>query len=252
MSVDQVRTQQALVLEVDRLRAGYMQAPVLKAVSLSVPLGSWYSVLGPNGIGKSTLLKTIVGELIPVGGTVKVCGVDAVRDRVAALRQIGFASAPERLPGLLTGRQCLEVYAAAKELSSVDADVIELLRAFKFDSYLDRFVDTYSLGTRQKLCVLLALLGAPRLILLDEAFNGLDPASALLLKRELRHRIDARQCSVVVATHALDVVTRYSDHAALLFGGAIVRTWDRAALAELQARGEDAVEQELAAVAGSR
>ncbi|MGH8150208.1 MAG: ABC transporter ATP-binding protein, partial [Steroidobacteraceae bacterium] len=96
------------------------------------------------------------------------------------------------------------------------------------------YVDTYSLGTRQKLCVLLALVGAPRLIVLDEAFNGLDPDSSRTLKRDLRERVAAQRASVVLATHALDVVERYADRAALLLSGRIVHEWRSEALAALR------------------
>ena len=73
-----------------------------------------------------------------------------------------------------------------------------------------------SYGTRQKLGVLLALLGAPALVVLDETFNGLDPASGLLLKRHLRDRVDAGRCGVVLATHALDIAEHWADRVALL------------------------------------
>lgn len=81
---------------------------------------------------------------------------------------------------------------------------------------MDACVDTCSLGTRQKLCVLLALLGDPTLVLLDEAFNGLDPNSSLVLKQHLHQRLDAGRCSVLLATHALDMIERHADAAGLL------------------------------------
>ncbi len=114
-------------------------------------------------------------RLVPSAGDILVCGHSVRTQTVDAKRKLGFGCAPEQLPGLLTGRQCLEVYANAKGLERIDPDVLELGEALKFSAYLDRFVDTYSLGTRQKLCVLLALLGEPTLVVLDEAFNGLDP-----------------------------------------------------------------------------
>lgn len=117
---------------------------------------------------------------------------------------------------------------------------------------LDRFVGSYSLGTKQKLAVLLALLGEPALVVLDEAFNGLDPASALVLKRHLRSRVSARRCGVLLATHALDVVERYSDRAALLLNGRIAREWNSEELAVLRAAPGEGLEVALAAAcAGS-
>lgn len=125
---------------------------------------------------------------------------------------------------MLTGRQCLEVYAAARELSDFGADIMDLAGQFRLTPLLDQFVDTYSLGTRQKLSVLLALMGQPALVVLDEAFNGLDPRSALILKRYLQERVKARGCAVLLATHALDIVLHYATRAALLQEGQLART----------------------------
>jgi ABC-2 type transport system ATP-binding protein len=161
--------------------------------------------------------------------------------------QLGFGCAPERLPDLLTGRQCLEIYAAAKGLAAIDGEVLALAAEFACSSLLDRFVGSYSLGTRQKLAVLLALLGEPALVLLDEPFNGLDPASALVLKRHLRARVSAGRCGLLLATHALDVVERYSDRAVLLLDGRIAREWSSAELAVLRESPGDGLEVALAA-----
>ena len=120
-----------------------------------------------------------------------------------AKRLLGFAHAPDRLPGLLTGRQCLEVYAAARGLTAVGDEILDLAERFQRTRYLEQFVDTYSLGARQKLSALLALIGDPSLVVLDEAFNGLDPASALVLKRDRQNRVAAGKCAVLLATHAL-------------------------------------------------
>jgi ABC-2 type transport system ATP-binding protein len=128
---------------------------------------------------------------------------------------------------LLTGRQCLEIYAAAKDLQGIDSDVLKLADAFRYTEMLDLFVDSYSLGTRQKLAVLLSLLGEPQVLILDEAFNGLDPASSLVLKRHLRQRVSDGRCGVLLATHALDIVERYADRAALLLDGVLVHEWRR-------------------------
>ncbi len=112
---------------------------------------------------------------------------------------------------------------------------------------MDRFVDTYSLGTRQKLCVLLALLGQPAAIVLDEAFNGLDPYSALTLKRHLQQRLRSASCGVLLATHSLDIVEHYADTAMLLLDGRIAEQWGADDLALLKNRGVDALESALAA-----
>jgi ABC-2 type transport system ATP-binding protein len=235
------------LLEIADLHAGYGKQVVLTAVHLSVGLGEWCSLLGPNGVGKSTLLHTIVGHVAPSRGSIVVNGLSIIKSLPSALRHVGFACAPEKLPGLLTGWQCLEVYAAAKGVTEIGTTVLDLAGALKFTPYLDRYVDTYSLGTRQKLSVLLALLGSPSLIVLDEAFNGLDPGSSLVLKRYLRAAVTAGQCGVLLATHALDIVERFSDTAALLIDRKIVRTWKREALTAIRADKSKSFEAELAA-----
>ncbi len=225
-------------LRIVGLNAGYGGQRVLYELSLEVPVGQWCAVLGPNGSGKSTLLYSIAGLLRPWSGEIELSGVPLSRAAADAKRTLGFACAPERVPGLLTGRQCLHVYAAAKGLRAIDAEVLALAEALSFTPQLDRFVDTYSLGARQKLAVLLGLIGAPRLIVLDEAFNGLDPASAGILKRYLRRRVDERRSAVVLATHALDIVERYADRVALLLAGRIVRLWSAGELAARRGDGE--------------
>jgi ABC-2 type transport system ATP-binding protein len=236
----------SIALDVRDVHARYGKLEVLRGVTLQVRTGQWFCLLGPNGVGKSTLLHCVAGRLVPSAGDILVCGHSVRTQTVDAKRKLGFGCAPEQLPGLLTGRQCLEVYANAKELERIDPDVLELCAALQFSAYLDRFVDTYSLGTRQKLCVLLALLGEPPLVVLDEAFNGLDPASALIVKRHLQQRLAANRCSVLLATHSLDIVEHYADKAALLLDGRIVREWSDSEIAAVREQGTDRFEELLA------
>ena len=230
----------AIVLEIRDVHARYGKTDVLRGVTLQIRAGQWFCLLGPNGVGKSTLLHCVAARLAPTAGDIAVCGHSVRTHTVDAKRKLGFGCAPEQLPGLLTGRQCLEVYANAKGLERIDPDVVELSEALKFAGYLDRFVDTYSLGTRQKLCVLLALLGEPALVVLDEAFNGLDPGSALVVKRHLQQRLAANRCGV------LDIVEHYADKAALLLDGRIVREWSDAEIATMRERGPAGFEEALA------
>jgi len=235
------------VLEIVGVQAKYGAREVLADVQLMIPRGEWFCLLGPNGVGKSTLLHCITGRIAPTAGEILICGESILQRPMQAKRKLGAACATEQLPGLLTGRQCLEVYAQAKELADIDADVLELADALRFMPYLDQFVDTYSLGTRQKLCVLLALLGNPDLIVLDEAFNGLDPASAMVLKQHLQLRLAQARCAVLLATHSLDIVERHADKAALLIDGHIANQWNEAQMAALRQQGADAFEAALAA-----
>jgi ABC-2 type transport system ATP-binding protein len=240
-----------VVLQIRGLRASYGKRQVLSGVDLSVARGEWFSLLGPNGSGKTTLLRCVSGQLNPAAGTVHIGGESIVTAPQRAKRLLGYAHAPDRLPGLLTGRQCLEVYAAARDLTAVGDDVLDLAERFQLRRHLDQFVDTYSLGTRQKLSALLALIGDPSLVVLDEAFNGLDPASALVLKRDLQDRVAAGRCAVLLATHALDVVLHYASAAALLLDGKLARGWDRNQLEAMRREAPEALELALAEAAAT-
>jgi ABC-2 type transport system ATP-binding protein len=239
----------SIALDIRDVHARYGKLEVLRGVSLQLRTGQWFCLLGPNGVGKSTLLHCVAGRIVPSAGDILVCGHSVRTQPVDAKRKLGFGCAPEQLPALLTGRQCLEVYANAKGLERIDPEVVELGEALKFSGYLDRFVDTYSLGTRQKLCVLLALLGEPALIVLDEAFNGLDPGSALIVKRHLQQRLAANRCGVLLATHSLDIVEHYADKAALLLDGRIVKEWNDSEISAIREQGSDTFEEALAGTA---
>jgi ABC-2 type transport system ATP-binding protein len=235
------------VLDVAGVHARYGAHEVLRGVELQIARGEWFCLLGPNGVGKSTLLNCITGRMRFDAGRISVCTHSMQTQSIEAKRRLGVACATDQLPGLLTGRQCLEVYAKAKCLASIDAEIPEIAAQLGFTKFMDRCVDTYSLGTRQKLAVLLALLGDPTLVVLDEAFNGLDPASAVTLKRLLRARLSQSRCGVLLATHSLDIVEHHADTAALMLDGRIARKWDQGDIERLRGMGSDGIEAALAA-----
>jgi len=227
------------ILEIRELCAGYGPRSVLENISITLAAGDWFVLLGPNGCGKSTLLDCVVGRLMPSGGEICIGGYSLRKSPYEAKLQLGYGCAPDVLPGLLTARQCLEVHAGAKGLTTIGDDLFALADELAFTAYLEAFVDTLSLGTRQKLAVLLALVGDPPMIVLDEAFNGLDPASALVLKRHLRARIERRRGALLLATHSLDILEHYADRAGVLIDGKLKHVWARDELQRLRANHGD-------------
>jgi ABC-2 type transport system ATP-binding protein len=236
----------APVLAVRNLTVRYGRKSVLSGVDLSLVRGDWFFLLGPNGSGKTTLLRCVSGQIIPAAGAVNIAGLSILNTPQAAKRLLGYAHPPEVLPGLLSGRQCLEVYAAAHDLPDIGSRVLDLAAELRLAPVLDRWVASYSLGTRQKVSILLALIGNPALVVLDEAFNGLDPASAVILKRELHERVAARRCAVLLATHALDSVLRHGTRAGLLLDGVLARSWDARQLEAIRRNDPGALETALA------
>jgi ABC-2 type transport system ATP-binding protein len=222
------------ILEIRGLRAGYGRRTVLENISITLFAGDWFVILGPNGCGKSTLLDCVVGRLKASGGEICIAGYSLAKNSYEAKLQLGYGCAPDALPALLTSRQCLEVHAGAKGLAAIGDDLFDLADELRLTPSLESFVDTLSLGTRQKLAVLLALVGDPPLIVLDEAFNGLDPASALILKRHLRARIQRRGGALLLATHSLDIVEHYADCAGVLIDGRLKHEWPKDELQRLR------------------
>lgn len=210
---------------------------VLRGVELRLDAGELVGLIGPNGSGKSTLMRVCAGVHAVQTGRIHIDGIDLAAQPIAARARHGYAIEPERLPAALRGRQCIELVAQTRGL---DAPAIEDARALGeslgLTRWLEREVGEYSLGTRQKLAVVLALLGDPPLLLLDEVLNGLDPLAAFALKQALRERAD-RGAAVLLATHGLEVAERFLDRALLLLDGRIAADWDRAALRALREEG---------------
>lgn len=233
------------------LHAAYGDERVLKDVDLEIARGEFVALIGPNGSGKTTLLRAIVGMVPLDKGRICIGGCDLVVAPQMAKAKIGFAVDPAALPVLLTGRECLAMFAGARGLPAIPPATLALGETLSLTSVLDRRVVSYSLGMRQKLGILLGLLGEPPLLLLDEPFNGLDPRSALAFKQHLAELVADTNMSVLLATHSLDVVERYATRALLLLEGCLRHAWDANELAELRAHPGRSLEMAMAEACGA-
>ncbi|HET9818586.1 MAG TPA: ABC transporter ATP-binding protein, partial [Rhodanobacteraceae bacterium] len=173
------------LLRAARLRVAYGDVRVLDGIDLDIARGEFVALIGPNGAGKTTLLHAIAGIATLYDGTVAIAGCALAKAPREAKQVIGLAIDPPSLPALLTGCECLALFAGARGLPAIPPATLALGETLSLTSVLDRRIDSYSLGMRQKLGILLGLLGEPPLLLLDEPFNGLDPRSALAFKSHL-------------------------------------------------------------------
>lgn len=234
-------------LAIEGVVLGYGGHAVLRGVDLSLQAGELVGLIGPNGSGKSTLLRACAGLAPPQAGTVYIDGLDLGREPLQARRRFGHAVEPEKLPAVLRGRQCLELVGHARGLDAAAlAAGFAVSQRLGLTPWLEREVGEYSLGTRQKLAVVLALLGDPPLLLLDEVLNGLDPLAAFALKEILRERADAG-AAVLLATHGLEVAERFLDRCVLLLDGRIAADWDREALRSMRANDDGGLEAAVVA-----
>jgi len=220
------------LLEVQNLHLNFATNAVLRGVDLQINRGQLLGLVGPNGSGKTSLIRAIIGLLRVAAGRVCIAGVDINVDPLNARRGFGFAPDPARLPSSLTGRQALSVSAAARNLDGVPAGTLELAERLGALPWIDQRIEIYSLGTRQKYAILIALLGDPMLLVLDEVMNGLDPISSHELKLELIARCASERCGVLLATHGLEIAPTLLTDAALLHEGRIQHRWGAKELTE--------------------
>ena len=191
-------------------------------IDLDVPAGSFYGLVGPNGAGKTTTLSMTTGLLRPDRGTVHVLGQDVWADPVAAKARIGVLPDGLRLFDRLTGLQ-LVTYAGllrGMERAEVTARATELLGALGLAGAGDTLVVDYSAGMTKKVTLACALVHAPRVLVLDEPFEAVDPISARTIRGILARFVDAGG-TVVLSSHVMDLVERICSDVAVIAGGLV-------------------------------
>ncbi|MBQ0903637.1 ABC transporter ATP-binding protein [Micromonospora sp. U21] len=217
-------------------------------VDLDVPAGSFYGLLGPNGAGKTTTLSMAVGLLRPDAGSAWVLGHDVWRDPVAAKRLLGVMPDGVRLFDRLTGAELLAYNGLLRGMDPavVDQRAAELLDVLALGDAGRTLVVDYSAGMKKKIGLACALLHGPRVLVLDEPFEAVDPVSAALI-RDILTRYAAGGGTVVFSSHVMEVVERLCSHVAILAGGAIKRV---GTIGEV--RGDRSLEQVFVEVVGGR
>ncbi|MFK7919745.1 MAG: ABC transporter ATP-binding protein [Ilumatobacter sp.] len=195
----------------------------LDDLSIVVPHGACYGLVGPNGSGKSTTMRTVVGLARPDSGTIEVCGVRADQDIIGVRRLMGVMLDPLQIFDRLSAR---EFVSTIGELRQLDPEVVrsrsdEMFRVLEIDSDANRPIAGYSHGMRKKTALIAALLHRPRLVMLDEPFEGVDPVSTRTM-RAMLDRFRAGGGTVILSTHVMDVVERVCDHIGVIRHGRIV------------------------------
>ncbi|TAU90826.1 ABC transporter ATP-binding protein [Rhizobium leguminosarum] len=222
----------AEILRVRGLSAGYGGRAVVSGIDLSLGRGEILGLLGANGSGKSTVLRAITGQILPLGGIVAIDGVDLAAAPERAKSGFGLAIDPPDLPGALTGWQYLELVASIRGCAEDDWPGVNAVERLGLRRWIERPIAEYSLGTRAKIAIAAALLGAPPLLILDESLNGLDPLAAFEVKRIIMALASSGRHAVIISTHVVEAVPGLCNRAILLAEGRVARTWDARQLAE--------------------
>jgi ABC-2 type transport system ATP-binding protein len=211
----------ALAVSTRGLRKSYGKRRALDGLDLTVPAGVVYGFLGPNGAGKTTTMRLLTGLLHPDAGTIELLGQPFRRGDRTRLFEVGaLVESPSFYP-YLSGRQNLRVLAAAGA-PVAGGRVEELLELVGLRERANDKVSGYSLGMKQRLGIAGALLSDPRLLLLDEPANGLDPAGIVAMRETLR-RLAAEGKTVFVSSHLLAEVRVLADVVGIIAAGRLVR-----------------------------
>ena len=209
----------AAVIEMAGVSKAFGDRRVLDQLNLSVPEHSLFAFLGNNGHGKSTTIKLITGLLRADQGDIRVLGLDIKKQRNEVLKQIGcLIDYPSLYPNLDAG-EFLSIGCLIKDLPTPEIDrVLELV---SMRDAKDVLIGKYSLGMKQRLALAHALLGKPKLLILDEPTNGLDPEGINDIRRLLIDLPASANCSIFFSSHQLDEVEKTASHLALLRNGRI-------------------------------
>ena len=211
------------IIETEHLTKYYGKTPVVDSLSLSVPEGSVYGFIGPNGAGKSTTMKMLLGLVKPNRGSIHLLGKSMTQqNRLSLLRQTGSLIESPACYGHLTGEENLQILAELKNVPERNIDrVLEIVELT--DSR--RKVHQYSLGMRQRLGIAQALLGNPKLLILDEPTNGLDPSGIQQMRNLIKDMPNRCGATVLISSHLLGEMEQMVDqvgiinHGRLLFQG---------------------------------
>jgi ABC-2 type transport system ATP-binding protein len=210
-------------LETRGLRKTFGDLAAVDGIDLAVPQGSFYGFLGPNGAGKSTTIKCLTGLLRPSSGTIRILGLDPLAVPVEVKKKVGVLPEDLALFDRLTGAETLsfigQVYGLdAATLRSRSADLLELMALIQAAGDL---VADYSHGMRKKLALAAALLPAPRLLFLDEPFEGIDAVASRQIK-DLLVQFVKRGGTIFLTSHILEIVERLCDHLGVIHRGRLV------------------------------
>ena len=226
----------------------------LSDVTLSVQAGEIVGLLGPNGAGKSTTMKVALGILPPDQGDVRVFGRSVRADPVDAKRRIGYVPETPQLYEFLTGAEYLDFIA---DMYGMGRDgraqrINQFLGALELSGHEHAMISGYSMGMKQKVALISALLHRPQILILDEPLNGLDPRAARIVKDLLRSLAGRERVGVLFSTHVLEIASAICDRIVILDKGAVLASGTVDALRSRAGLGASGLEEVFLNLTGTQ
>ncbi|WP_295130769.1 ABC transporter ATP-binding protein [Ruminococcus sp.] len=212
-----------VVLSIKGLSKTIKKKQILHNIDMECYAGEVFGFLGPNGAGKTTTIKTVVGLLMLDEGEVSVCGHDITKEFEDAMANVGGIVENPEVYKYMTGRENLKQYARMRGLSLEEID--KAVEAVKLSNRINDKVSKYSLGMRQRLGVAQALMHKPRLLILDEPTNGLDPQGIKELRDILKQLAHEDGVCVVVSSHLMSEMELMCDRVGIIANGSMIGTY---------------------------
>ena len=210
------------MLKIQNLTKTFNGKAAVNDLSFEVKQGSVFGFLGPNGAGKTTTLRTILGLLEPDKGSITVDSIDALKNSIAVKQITGYLPDEIFLYDYLSGRDFLNFVAEVYGLSNKEKieKVEKLLNQFGLENAANEYSANYSLGMKKKLALAATVIHEPKLLILDEPFNGLDPQASRDLRNLLKQMAE-KGTTIIFSSHVLEVVEKIVTHAGIISNGSM-------------------------------
>ncbi|WJE55636.1 ABC transporter ATP-binding protein (plasmid) [Bacillus cereus] len=208
------------IVETEDLTKTYGAVNSVSQLQMKVGKGEIYGFLGPNGAGKTTTIRMLLGLIKPTAGNIKVFNRDLKTNRIDILREVGSLVESPSYYGHLTGHENLEVIRQMLQVPKKNID--EVLRIVRLEKQKDKLVKQYSLGMKQRLGIAMALLGNPKLLILDEPTNGLDPAGIQEIRELIKQLPKQYDMTVVISSHLLNEMDQIATQVGIINSGQLI------------------------------
>ena len=201
----------------------YNEIVAVNNISLAMYTGEIFALLGPNGSGKSTTLKMLLGLVQPSAGEISVLGFDVQKDPVAVKKQVGYVPESPNIYEFLTGIEYLDFIGDIYGIPAAEKKerIVEYLRALELEGREGDMINSYSDGMKKKISLISAFLHKPKLLILDEPLNALDPRSARIVKDFLQ-QLKMQGVTTILSTHVLEIAEAVCDRIGIMYQGSIL------------------------------
>ena len=210
-------------VELRNVAKHYNEIVAVNNVDLTISPGEIFGLLGPNGSGKSTVLKMLLGLVQPDAGDVRVLGIDVKEDPVSVKKLVGYAPESPHLYEFLTGIEFLDFVGDIYGMPTEEKRnrINDYLKALQLEGREGDLISSYSEGMKQKIALIAAFLHKPKLLILDEPLNALDPRSARIVK-DFLHELKRQGVTTIMSTHILEIAQAVCDRIAIMYQGKLL------------------------------